>query len=238
MAGGNTSLTPQSGCLYVVATPIGNMSDLSERAKSILQNADLIACEDTRSTGSLLARLGFRKTLVSYHEHNEKEAAASIVEKLQTGESAALVSDAGTPGISDPGFRLVRECRRQGIPVSPIPGPSAAISLLSVSGLPTNAFLFVGFLPPKKAARQRFLEENRNFKYSIILYESCHRIEKLLGDILNTLGSNRQICVGRELTKKFETILTGPASQVVEKLNSSSKKGEFVVVVAPEGYEL
>ncbi len=238
MAGGNSSLTPAPGCLYVVATPIGNLSDISERARSILEKVDLIACEDTRTTGALLLKLGLKNKLVSHHERNEKESSAGIVARLLGGESVGLVSDAGTPCISDPGFRLVRECRRQGIPVSPIPGPTAATALLSVSGLPSNGFLFVGFLPPKKSARQRFLQEKKAFEYSIILYESCHRIEKMLDDILTILGSSRQVCVGRELTKKFETIITGPIGEVVDRLSRSSKKGEFVVIIAPETYEL
>lgn len=238
MANENSSLNAEPGHLYVVATPIGNLADLSERAKAILTNVDSIACEDTRTSGGLLTRLGIRRPLFSYHDHNEAKAALAIVEKLQAGESVALVSDAGTPGISDPGFRVARECQRLGLPIVPVPGACAVTSLLSVSGLPTDAYFFAGFLAPKSAARLRFFEEYKSFPHTIALYESCHRIEKMLDELEATLGPERVICVGRELTKKFETILSGPVSTIRDKMKSASKKGEFVVLLAPQNYEL
>src|SRR3954468_8817801 len=159
----NTSLTPLPGHLYVVATPIGNMADLTERARAILAGVDLIACEDTRTTGAMLTRLGLRKELLPYHEHNEIATAGQLVEQLAQGKSIAVVSDAGTPALSDPGFRIVRACRRRGLPVIPVPGVSAVIAVLSASGLPSNGFLFTGFLPPKSAARIAFFEKYRAF---------------------------------------------------------------------------
>lgn len=234
----NASLDVQPGHLYVIATPIGNLADLTERARALLGKVDVIACEDTRVTGKLLAKFGLKRPLLPYHEHNEARMASAIADRLANSESVALVSDAGTPGISDPGFRLVRECRRRKLPVVPVPGASAITSLLSVSGLPTNTFFYAGFLPPKSAARKRFLAEHRDFPHTIVLYESCHRIEKLLREALETLGPKRVVCLGRELTKRHETILAGPLAEVVEGLGQSSKKGEFVVIIAPPEYEL
>ena len=229
-----------SGELILVATPIGNLGDLSSRAKEQLGCVDSIACEDTRVTGGLLARfeLKERPELVSYREENEKTMAPELADRIANGARIALVSDAGMPAISDPGFRLVRECRRRGLTVTAAPGPTAASTALAISGLPTDGFLFVGFLPPKKAARQRFFDKYSDFEYTIVLYESCHRIVKCLDDLVDTLGENRCICLGRELTKLHETILTGPAAQVREQMKSRSQKGEFVVCIAKEGYEL
>ena len=238
MARANASLTPEPGCLYVVATPIGNLADLTQRAKSLLEQVDAIACEDTRTTGALLNRLEINRPLFAYHDHNEREAAQGIVAKLQAGKSVALVTDAGTPGISDPGFRVARECRKRGLPVTPVPGACALTTLLSVSGLPTDAFFFAGFLAPKSAARRRFLEEYRVFKHTICLYESCHRIEKLVTEIEEIFGPDRCVCIGRELTKRYETIHTGPIGRVRQQLAKESKKGEFVVLIAPETYQL
>jgi 16S rRNA (cytidine1402-2'-O)-methyltransferase len=232
------SLIPRPGHLYVVATPIGNLSDLTERARAILGAVDLIACEDTRTTGPLLTRLGLRRELVSYHEHNEAEAAERLVERLAAGASMAVVSDAGTPGLSDPGFRLVRACRRRNLPVVPVPGPSALTAVLSASGLPTNGFLFVGFLPPKSSARIAFFEHYRDFDYTLVLYESCHRIDKAVAEIVSTLGPGRAICVAREVTKLYETFLVGPAGTVQARLAQGSLKGEFVLVVSPAGFVL
>jgi 16S rRNA (cytidine1402-2'-O)-methyltransferase len=234
----NSSLTPQPGHLYVVATPIGNLADLTERAKAILGGVDLVACEDTRTTGALLTRLGLRKPLTAYHEHNETEAAAQLADQLAAGKSIAVVSDAGTPGLSDPGFRLVRECRRRSLPVVPVPGPSALTAVLSASGLPTNGFLFVGFLPAKSAARIAFFERQRDFEYTIVLYESCHRIDKAVAELVATLGAERVICVAKEVTKLHETFLVGRAADVQARLAQASLKGEFVLLVAPAGFSL
>jgi 16S rRNA (cytidine1402-2'-O)-methyltransferase len=234
----NTSLTPQPGHLYVVATPIGNLADLTERARAILAGVDGIACEDTRTTGGLLARLGVRKPLFPYHEHNELEAAGQLTEQLAAGKSLAVVSDAGTPALSDPGFRLVRACRRRGIPVVPVPGPSALTAVLSASGLPTNGFLYVGFLPAKSAARVAFLAKYRNFDYTLALYESCHRIDKAVDEIVATLGGERTICVAKEVTKLHETFFVGSAQDVRARLAKASLKGEFVLLIAPPDFVL
>lgn len=234
----NTSLTPQPGHLYVVATPIGNLADLTERARAILAAVDVIACEDTRTTGAMLTRFGLHKVLVPYHDHNETEAADRLADQLAAGKSIALVSDAGTPAISDPGFRLVRACRRRNLPVIPVPGPSALTAVLSASGLPTNGFLYVGFLPPKSAARVAFFDKYRDFDYTLALYESCHRIDKAVEEIVSTLGDARVICVAKEVTKLHETFLVGPAADVRARLAKLSLKGEFVLLIAPTTFTL
>lgn len=232
----NTSLTPLPGHLYVVATPIGNLADLTDRARAILAAVDLVACEDTRTTGALLSRLGLRRELVPYHEHNELEAAESLADQVAAGRSVAVVSDAGTPALSDPGFRIVRACRRRGLPVVPVPGPSALTAVLSASGLPTNGFLYVGFLPPKSAARIAFLEKYRAFDYTLCLYESCHRIDKAVDEIVATLGASRVICVAKEVTKLHEAFFVGPAGDVRARLAKASLKGEFVLLIAPPDF--
>ncbi len=234
----NASFTPLPGHLYVVATPIGNLGDLTDRARAILGAVDIVACEDTRTTGAMLTRLGLHRELVAYHDHNEIEAADKLVEIIIQGKSVAVVSDAGTPGLSDPGFRIVRACRRRQLPVVPVPGPSAVIAVLSAAGLPTNGFLFAGFLPPKTAARTAFLERHRDFDYTIALYESCHRIDKFATEIVQTLGAERVICIAKEVTKIHETFLTGPAGDVVAQLLKLSLKGEFVVLIAPKDFVL
>lgn len=235
----NPSLVPQPGHLYVVATPIGNLADITERARAILSAVDIIACEDTRTTGGLLARLGLpHQTLIAYHEHNEMEAAERLAAQLTQGRSVALVSDAGTPGLSDPGFRLVRACRKLHLPVVPVPGASALTTALSVSGLPSNGCLFVGFLPAKSSARIAFFTKYAEFDYTLALYESCHRIEKALADLVTTLGPDRVVCVAKEVTKLHETFWTGPAAEVQDRLSRSSRKGEFVLLIAPAGFAL
>lgn len=234
----NASLTPQPGHLYVVATPIGNLADLTERARAILGAVDLVACEDTRTTGAMLTRLGLRRELVAYHEHNEVETAEKLADLLATGKSIAVVSDAGTPALSDPGFRIVRACRRRNLPVVPVPGPSALTAVLSASGLPTNGFLYVGFLPSKSAARIAFCEKYRGFDYTLALYESCHRIDKAVDEIVATLGPTRVICVAKEVTKLHETFFVGPAADVQARLAKASLKGEFVLLIAPAPFVL
>jgi 16S rRNA (cytidine1402-2'-O)-methyltransferase len=229
---------PHPGRLYVVATPIGNLGDLSPRAQSLLARVDIVACEDTRVTAKLMRHIGAKTPLVAYHEHNEKTKAVELSDELSTGKSIALVSDAGTPGISDPGFRIVRECRRRRIPVESVPGPCALTTLLSVSGLPTNGFLFVGFLPPKGSARRTFFQKHRGFGYTLALYESCHRIGKCLDDIVSTLGPERIVAMGKELTKIHETVFVGQAKCVTEQLATVAAKGEFVVLIAPSTFEL
>jgi 16S rRNA (cytidine1402-2'-O)-methyltransferase len=232
----NPSLVPQPGHLYVVATPIGNLADLTDRARAILGAVDVVACEDTRTTGTLLHRLGLHRELIAYHEHNETEAAERLAELVALGKSVAVVSDAGTPGLSDPGFRAARACRRRGLPVVPIPGPCALVAVLSAAGLPTHGFLFAGFLPPKSAARIAFLEKYRDFDFTLALYESCHRIDKFVAEIVSVLGPDRVICVAKEVTKLHETFLTGLAADVQDRLGRTSLKGEFVVLIAPKDF--
>lgn len=229
----------EPGHLYVVATPIGNLNDLSDRARLILASCDLIVCEDTRMCGRLLAHLDIDPpVLLSYHEQNEKQRAPHIAEHITAGKAVALVSDAGTPTLSDPGFRLVRECRRRGLPVTPVPGASAALAALCASGLPTHGFLFVGFLPPKKSARQRFFEKYQDFEYTLVLYESCHRIRKCIEDGITVLGPDRIVCVARELTKHYETFYVGTSASVKEQLETACIKGEFVVLIAEKSFQL
>jgi 16S rRNA (cytidine1402-2'-O)-methyltransferase len=232
-----TTLQPQ-GVLWLVATPIGNLKDFSSRGAAVLSGADLIACEDTRVTAKLLDFLSISKPLVSYREENEKTKSVELVDLIISGQSIALVSDAGYPGISDPGFRLVRECRRKGVDVCPIPGANAAITALAASGLPTHQFIYLGFLPKKSAAAKKVFEQWKEFEGSLILYESKHRIEKTLFCILEVIGRERFVCLSRELTKLHETFHIGTISDVIEKMKMSSSKGEFTLIVAPEGYSL
>ena len=234
----NSSLTPQPGHLYVVATPIGNLADLSDRARAILGAVDLVACEDTRTTGAMLTRFGLHRELVAYHDHNETEVAEKLTELIAQGKSVAVVSDAGTPGLSDPGFRIVRACRRRNLPVIPVPGANALIAVLSAAGLPTNGFLFAGFLPPKTSARTVFLEKYRDFDYTLAVYESCHRIDKFASEIVEVLGTDRVVCIAKEVTKLHETFLIGTAAEVQARLMKGSLKGEFVVLIAPKDFVL
>jgi 16S rRNA (cytidine1402-2'-O)-methyltransferase len=215
------------GTLFLVATPIGNLADISARALDTLRNADVIACEDTRQTLKLLSHFGIQKTLISYHEFNEREKAVELAGRIEQGENIALVSDAGTPAISDPGFRLVRMCRERGIPVIAIPGANAAITALSASGLPSDQFLFVGFLPPRKSARREHLETLRTFPGTLIFYEGPHRILAALEDMQELFG-DREACIGRELTKLHEEYLFGKLSEVRPRIK---ELGEFVIVV-------
>lgn len=226
------------GALYLVATPIGNLSDLSARTRDALDKCDLIACEDTRVTKKLLDHLSLSKNLISYREENEVRKTVELAGLLEQGKSVALVSDAGYPGISDPGFRIVRECRTRQIPIVPVPGPNAAITVLAASGLPTHQFLFLGFLPKKSAGARKALEEWKDFGGSIILYESKHRIEKTLGLIEEKLGSERMICLAREVTKLHESFLVGSVAEVTILNRTRSSKGEFTLVIGPEGYVL
>lgn len=232
----NSSQSP--GTLYLIPTPIGNLQDISDRARKTLQMVDIVACEDTRVTGKLLHFLEIQKPLSNYRDQNESAQSKSLVEALRSGKSVGLVSDAGTPTISDPGFRLTRLCHLEKIPVVPLPGPCALTTALCASGLPTDAFYFVGFLPPKSAARQRFFNEHLHFPATLIFYESCHRAEKFLREGLEIFGENRFLSVARELTKKFESIHSGKWSDVMPAVLAGSLKGEFVICIAKEGYEL
>lgn len=221
-----------TGTLFLVATPIGNLGDVSARAIETLQKVDLIACEDTRRTGRLVNHLGIeKKRLVSYHDHNERERASQLAQQLSDGKSVALVSDAGTPGIADPGFRIVAEAIEIGAPVVVIPGPAAFVSALVASGLPTDSFYFGGFLPSKRNARRKRLEEVSSIPSTLIFYESPKRIVAALKDCLFILG-NRNAAVAREMTKLHEEFLRGSLDELVRLLAASTVKGEIVLVIS------
>ncbi|MGI0117357.1 16S rRNA (cytidine(1402)-2'-O)-methyltransferase [Zooshikella sp. RANM57] len=222
-----------SGVLYIVATPIGHLDDFSPRAQRILQQVDLIAAEDTRHSSRLLSHFGITTSMVSYHEHNESQRTEQLLAKLQQGQTIALISDAGTPLISDPGFVIVREARNAGIQVSPIPGPSAIMSALSVAGLPTDRFWFEGFLPSKATQRKQRILELAQLQATWVVYESTHRIIDCLADMQQVLQVGTQVVIARELTKQFETVLSGSASELLERLQQEpvQQKGEFVVLV-------
>ncbi|MFH1790822.1 MAG: 16S rRNA (cytidine(1402)-2'-O)-methyltransferase [Candidatus Omnitrophota bacterium] len=218
------------GSLYVVATPIGNLGDITIRAIDTLKTVDVIACEDTRRTKILTSRYGINTPLISFFAHNEVRKTAFLIEKLKEGKSVALVSDAGTPGISDPGYVIIRASIDNAIPVVCIPGPSALISALVISGKPTNKFVFEGFLSNKSGKRRRRLEELKTEERTVILYESPHRIINLLADIADIMGNRQIICV-RELTKKFEEILRGEAASLADTFRQNPPKGEFTVII-------
>ena len=221
------------GTLYLVATPIGNLQDITLRALEVLKTVDIVACEDTRHTGKLLKHFSIFKKLISYHEHNEIKRADELSELLKIGKSIALVSDAGTPGISDPSFRVVQKANEIGAKVVPLPGAVAFVNALIVSGLPTDSVFFGGFLPSKKGDRKKRLAEITDISATICFYETPHRIAKSLADCLQVLG-NRQAAVARELTKMHEEITRGSLSELVEKFSSGSVKGEIVLVIDRE----
>ena len=228
----------EEGTLYVVATPIGNLSDISERALETLRSCDLVACEDTRITGAMLRKFGIEKEMFVNEDSRERGVAPLLLERLKAGKNVALVSDAGTPCISDPGFRIVRACRACGVKVVPVPGACAFASALSASGLPSDSFLFVGFLPAKTAARKNFFEKYADFGHTLIFYESPYRIEKFVDDALEVFGGDRIVCVAKEISKMFERFFVGRLADVAAELKKSSTKGEFVVIVAPDEFTL
>ena len=227
-------MAERPGVLYVVATPIGNLDDISSRALKILASVDLVAAEDTRHSGNLLSHFGIRTPLVSLHEHNEAERADWLVGKLKDGTDVALISDAGTPLISDPGFDLVRAAREAGITVSPIPGACALVAALSVSGLPTDRFVFEGFLPPKSAARRERLAALAPETRTLVFYESVHRLQESLADMTAVLGAERLAVLARELTKLHEGIRAAPLSALAAwaTTDTAAGKGEAVILVA------
>ncbi len=226
-------MLPNSGILYVVATPIGHLGDVSARVGEVLGAVDVVAAEDTRRTGILLDHLGLRKPMVSLHEHNEQQRAPGLVQRLLAGESVALVSDAGTPLVSDPGYRLVRASHEAGVRVSPIPGPSSVVAALSVAGLPTDRFAFQGFLPARQGPRRAALQALCAQSGTLVFLESSHRILACLDDMTAILGGDRLILVARELTKQHETLLRGRLAEVRDRVGAdpNQQKGEFTLVV-------
>ena len=222
-----------SGTLFIVATPIGNLEDLTPRARKTFAEVDLIAAEDTRHTGRLLFSIGLKARLLALHDHNEEQAVSDILAALESGQSVALVSDAGTPLVSDPGYRLVRAAHERGIMVSPIPGPSALTAALSVAGLPTDRFCFEGFLPARRGPRQAALERLRNESRTLIFYESVHRIAEALRDMCHAFGDDRKAFIGRELTKLHEQCVQGSLRTLCGKIDDETivRKGEFVIIV-------
>jgi 16S rRNA (cytidine1402-2'-O)-methyltransferase len=228
-----SSLTTNGGgYLYIVGTPIGNLEDITLRALRILKEVDVIACEDTRHTQKLLNHYGIDRPLISYHEHNELTRSSELLIKLEQGAKVALVSDAGMPLVSDPGYRLVTLCLRHKIPVVPIPGPSALLAALAASGLSSEEFLFIGFLPARSSERRRALERLRIESRTIVLYEAPHRIEESVADALEILG-DRPACIARELTKLHEEFLRGRLSALAASLKESPARGEITFLIGP-----
>jgi 16S rRNA (cytidine1402-2'-O)-methyltransferase len=236
----------EKSVLYVVATPIGNLKDMTYRAVEVLSQVDHIAAEDTRHSARLLKQYQIHTPCSALHEHNERQVAHSIIEKIRQGETWALISDAGTPVVSDPGYFLIKEARNQGVKIVPIPGPNAAIAALSASGMPSDRFAFEGFLPAKTAARQKYLHSLAAESRTLVFYESPHRLLASLQDIVAVLGGERQAVFARELTKTYETIQQGSLAQILEWVSADAQqlKGEMVLIVAgaekapPKGHEL
>ena len=222
-----------AGTLFIVATPIGNLDDLSPRARQVLAEVDLVAAEDTRVTRRLLSHFGISTPSTALHEHNESRQAAKLIERLKSGDSVAIVSDAGTPLISDPGYRVASLAHEAGIAVSPVPGPSAVIAALSASGLPTDRFVFEGFLPGKRGARQSRLEDLRDETRTLVFLEAVHRVTATLADLATVFGADRPAFLGRELTKLHEQCVMAPLSALAEQLRAGGipEKGEFVIAV-------
>ena len=226
------------GKLYIVGTPIGNLSDISERAAEALRECDIVACEDTRNASTILKKFGLQKPFFIYEDSRENRVAPLLLEKLKDGAKVALISDAGMPCISDPGFRIARMCRKENIDIVPVPGPTAFATALAASGLPTNGFLFAGFLPAKTSARTAFFEKYKDFEFTLCFYESTHRIEKFIDDALAVFGAGRAACVAKEITKVHERFFVGKLGEIKEELSRSNTKGEFVVLIAPRDFEL
>jgi 16S rRNA (cytidine1402-2'-O)-methyltransferase len=221
---------PKTACLYIVSTPIGNLEDITLRALRILKEVSIVAAEDTRHTQKLFNHYQIHTPLTSYHDHNKEEKTEVLLQRLKEGHSLALVADAGTPGISDPGYYLINRCIQEGIPLLPIPGPAAFLAALAVSGLPTDAFLFEGFLPKKRTGRLKHLLALKEEPRTIILYESPHRLTACLHDLHEVCGDRRAI-VARELTKMFEEIVRGRLSMIIAKMEGRSIRGEITLVI-------
>ncbi|MEO0490922.1 MAG: 16S rRNA (cytidine(1402)-2'-O)-methyltransferase [Cyanobacteria bacterium J06659_2] len=226
------SLEPNPGTLYLVGTPIGNLEDITYRAVRLLQTVDVIAAEDTRHTAKLLQHFQITTPQISYHEHNQKQRIPELLNRLVDGQSLALVTDAGMPGISDPGYELVSACWQANHPVVPIPGPTAVITALTASGLPTDRFVFEGFLPAKGKPRQQRLEAIQTESRTVVLYESPHRLSQTLADLAATLGGDRAITTARELTKRHEEFWQGTLDSACDRYQEISPKGEFTLVIA------
>lgn len=219
------------GKLYLVPTPIGNLQDITLRALTVLKEADLIACEDTRHTGRLLAHFGLEKRKVSYFEHNEAARTPQILAELEAGKIVAVVSDGGSPGLSDPAYRIVVAAIEHGMTVEALPGATAVIPALTASGLPTDRFFFEGFLPVKSGRRRTRLEQLRRHPHTVVLYESVHRIRKTMADIAEIFG-DRPVCIARELSKMHEEYIRGTAGEVAARVGETVPRGEFVIVIA------
>jgi 16S rRNA (cytidine1402-2'-O)-methyltransferase len=230
-------MSETKGALYLVATPIGNLEDVTRRALRVLAEADVVACEDTRHTRQLLEHFGIRARTISYHEHNERERSEELARMIEEGASVALVSDAGTPGINDPGYRVVRACAERGLRVVPVPGPAAFVAALTASGLPTDEFYFGGFLPARTHARRQRLESVRGLRATLVFYETPHRIAQALADAREVLGE-REAAVARELTKLHEEVLRGRLSELAARFSDgASARGEMVLVIDREVIE-
>lgn len=221
------------GTLYVVATPIGNLEDMTYRAVRILQEVGLIAAEDTRHSRRLLDHYAIGTPLISYHEHNEQQRAEQLLAKLLDGASLALISDAGTPCIADPGYRLVSRCRQEGVPVVAVPGASAVVAALSIGGLPTDSFRFIGFLPAKSHGRGKVLQQLTDEKQTTVCYESPHRLLACLEQVVEICGADRPMAVARELTKRHEELFSGTAGEALEHFSKATVKGEIVLLFGP-----
>jgi len=224
-------MTLAAGKLYLVPTPIGNIGDITQRALDILKQVDLVACEDTRHSGMLLQRLGLKKKLMSYHDFNESRRAKQLLTKIGHGMTVAVITDAGSPGISDPAFRIVRAAIAGKIDVIPLPGATAIIPALTASGLPTDRFFFEGFLPHKLTARRKRLEKLKELAHTLVFYESPHRVQKSLDDMLEVFG-DRKACLAREISKRYEQFLRGKISGILDTITQKHVKGEVVLVVS------
>jgi len=224
-------MTADAGKLYLVPTPIGNMGDITRRALETLKEVDLVACEDTRHAGILLKQLGIKKRLISYHDFNEANRAEQILRKIRQGLSIAVITDAGSPGISDPAYRIVQAAIANNINIIPLPGATAIIPALTASGLPTDRFFFEGFLPHKSTARRKRLEKLKELEHTLVFFESPHRIQKSLSDMLEILG-NRKACLAREISKRYEQFLRGRTSDILNTISEKPIKGEIVLVIA------
>lgn len=220
----------QPGKIYLVPTPIGNLEDISKRALNVLSEVDIIGCEDTRHSGKLLNRFDIKKKLISYHDFNESSKAKKLIEEVKTGKSIAIITDGGSPGISDPAYRIVTLAIENNIELIPLPGPTALIPALTASGLPTDRFFFEGFLPQKSSGRKKRFKQLENLPHTMIFYESPFRIEKTLDDLFEVLG-DRNICIAREISKIYEEFTRGVTSDVINKIKNKKIKGEIVLVV-------